>query len=109
MLNDARQRLANVARDPSRYAALMDGLVLQVSDCIIKQYSKQGLSKNVCESYQDMFSYFHVSGFLPAPGTQSDHPLSQTGCGHSAGLQFTKPKNKTIKIQCVTRNKINVN
>uniref|UniRef100_A0A8C1GTH9 ATPase H+ transporting V1 subunit E1b n=1 Tax=Cyprinus carpio TaxID=7962 RepID=A0A8C1GTH9_CYPCA len=30
LLNDARQRLANVARDPSRYAALMDGLVLQV-------------------------------------------------------------------------------
>ncbi|KAI2665563.1 Adenosine deaminase 2-A [Labeo rohita] len=29
LLNDARQRLANVARDPSRYAALMDGLVLQ--------------------------------------------------------------------------------
>uniref|UniRef100_A0A8C1UCW3 ATPase H+ transporting V1 subunit E1b n=1 Tax=Cyprinus carpio TaxID=7962 RepID=A0A8C1UCW3_CYPCA len=31
LLNDARQRLANVARDPSRYAALMDGLVLQVN------------------------------------------------------------------------------
>ncbi|CAM4563115.1 unnamed protein product [Leuciscus chuanchicus] len=29
LLNDARQRLANVARDPSRYAALMDGLILQ--------------------------------------------------------------------------------
>uniref|UniRef100_A0A3B4ENW6 ATPase H+ transporting V1 subunit E1a n=1 Tax=Pygocentrus nattereri TaxID=42514 RepID=A0A3B4ENW6_PYGNA len=29
MLNEARQRLANVARDPSRYSALMDGLVLQ--------------------------------------------------------------------------------
>ncbi|TRY58927.1 hypothetical protein DNTS_003129 [Danionella cerebrum] len=29
LLNDARQRLANIARDPSRYAALMDGLVLQ--------------------------------------------------------------------------------
>ncbi|XP_059360822.1 V-type proton ATPase subunit E 1-like [Carassius carassius] len=29
LLNDARHRLANVARDPSRYAVLMDGLVLQ--------------------------------------------------------------------------------
>uniref|UniRef100_A0A8B9L9T4 V-type proton ATPase subunit E 1-like n=1 Tax=Astyanax mexicanus TaxID=7994 RepID=A0A8B9L9T4_ASTMX len=29
MLNEARQRLANVARDPSRYSALIDGLVLQ--------------------------------------------------------------------------------
>lgn len=31
MLNEARQKLANVARDPTRYAALIDGLVLQVS------------------------------------------------------------------------------
>uniref|UniRef100_A0A4W4G8K1 ATPase H+ transporting V1 subunit E1a n=1 Tax=Electrophorus electricus TaxID=8005 RepID=A0A4W4G8K1_ELEEL len=29
MLNEARQRLAKVARDPTRYSALMDGLVLQ--------------------------------------------------------------------------------
>lgn len=29
MLNEARQRLANVARDQSRYPALMDGLLLQ--------------------------------------------------------------------------------
>ncbi|KAK2832501.1 hypothetical protein Q7C36_015963 [Tachysurus vachellii] len=29
MINDARNRLANVARDPARYSALMDGLVLQ--------------------------------------------------------------------------------
>ncbi|KAF3705197.1 V-type proton ATPase subunit E 1 [Channa argus] len=29
MLNEARQRLANIAKDPSKYAALMDGLVLQ--------------------------------------------------------------------------------
>ncbi|XP_061617664.1 V-type proton ATPase subunit E 1 [Phyllopteryx taeniolatus] len=29
MLNEARQRLANVARDPARYAALIDGLILQ--------------------------------------------------------------------------------
>lgn len=31
MLNEARQRLANIARDPARYSVLMDGLVLQVS------------------------------------------------------------------------------
>uniref|UniRef100_A0A4W5MUY8 ATPase H+ transporting V1 subunit E1b n=1 Tax=Hucho hucho TaxID=62062 RepID=A0A4W5MUY8_9TELE len=30
MLSEARQRLANVAKDPARYPALMDGLVLQV-------------------------------------------------------------------------------
>ena len=30
MLNEARQRLSNVAKDSSRYPALMDGLVLQV-------------------------------------------------------------------------------
>jgi len=29
LLNEARQRLANVAKDPARYAALMDGLLLQ--------------------------------------------------------------------------------
>ncbi|XP_048825718.1 V-type proton ATPase subunit E 1-like [Brienomyrus brachyistius] len=29
MLNEARQRLANIARDPARYAVLLDGLVLQ--------------------------------------------------------------------------------
>ncbi|CAG5927457.1 unnamed protein product [Menidia menidia] len=29
MLNEARQRLANVAKDPAKYPALMDGLVLQ--------------------------------------------------------------------------------
>uniref|UniRef100_A0A8C8CCK3 Uncharacterized protein n=1 Tax=Oncorhynchus tshawytscha TaxID=74940 RepID=A0A8C8CCK3_ONCTS len=29
MLSEARQRLANVAKDPARYPALMDGLVLQ--------------------------------------------------------------------------------
>nr|XP_061809319.1 V-type proton ATPase subunit E 1-like isoform X2 [Nerophis lumbriciformis] len=29
MLNEARQRLANVARDPQRYSALIDGLILQ--------------------------------------------------------------------------------
>ncbi|XP_037551861.1 V-type proton ATPase subunit E 1 [Nematolebias whitei] len=29
MLNDARQRLANIAKDPARYSALMDGLILQ--------------------------------------------------------------------------------
>ncbi|XP_023681686.1 V-type proton ATPase subunit E 1-like [Paramormyrops kingsleyae] len=29
MLNEARQRLANIARDPARYSVLMDGLVLQ--------------------------------------------------------------------------------
>lgn len=31
MLNEARQRLMNVAKDPARYSALMDGLLLQVS------------------------------------------------------------------------------
>lgn len=31
MLNEARQRLANVAKDPAKYPALMDGLILQVS------------------------------------------------------------------------------
>uniref|UniRef100_A0AAQ5ZD32 ATPase H+ transporting V1 subunit E1a n=1 Tax=Amphiprion ocellaris TaxID=80972 RepID=A0AAQ5ZD32_AMPOC len=31
MLNEARQRLGNVAKDPSKYPALMDGLLLQVS------------------------------------------------------------------------------
>lgn len=30
MLNEARQRLVNVAKDPARYSALMDGLLLQV-------------------------------------------------------------------------------
>lgn len=29
MLNEARQRLANVAKDPSRYTTLLDGLILQ--------------------------------------------------------------------------------
>ncbi|KAG5830597.1 hypothetical protein ANANG_G00312380 [Anguilla anguilla] len=29
LLNEARQRLAEIARDPARYQALMDGLVLQ--------------------------------------------------------------------------------
>lgn len=29
MLNEARQRLANVAKDPARYSGLMDGLMLQ--------------------------------------------------------------------------------
>uniref|UniRef100_A0A8C6T3Y6 ATPase H+ transporting V1 subunit E1b n=1 Tax=Neogobius melanostomus TaxID=47308 RepID=A0A8C6T3Y6_9GOBI len=29
MLSEARQRLANVAKDPSRYPALMEGLILQ--------------------------------------------------------------------------------
>ncbi|KAI5094200.1 V-type proton ATPase subunit E 1 [Silurus meridionalis] len=29
MLNDARHRMAGIARDPARYSALMDGLVLQ--------------------------------------------------------------------------------
>ncbi|KAM4712350.1 V-type proton ATPase subunit E 1 [Anableps anableps] len=29
MLNEARQRLANIAKDPARYSALMDGLILQ--------------------------------------------------------------------------------
>ncbi|KAM3859274.1 V-type proton ATPase subunit E 1 [Diretmus argenteus] len=29
MLNEARQRLANVAKDPARYSGLIDGLVLQ--------------------------------------------------------------------------------
>uniref|UniRef100_A0A3P9M5G2 ATPase H+ transporting V1 subunit E1b n=2 Tax=Oryzias TaxID=8089 RepID=A0A3P9M5G2_ORYLA len=29
MLNEARQRLTNIAKDPSRYAGLMDGLLLQ--------------------------------------------------------------------------------
>uniref|UniRef100_A0A1A7XC84 ATPase, H+ transporting, lysosomal, V1 subunit E isoform 1b n=1 Tax=Iconisemion striatum TaxID=60296 RepID=A0A1A7XC84_9TELE len=29
MLNEARQRLANVAKDPAKYSALMDGLILQ--------------------------------------------------------------------------------
>uniref|UniRef100_A0A8C9U1E6 ATPase H+ transporting V1 subunit E1b n=1 Tax=Scleropages formosus TaxID=113540 RepID=A0A8C9U1E6_SCLFO len=29
LLNEARQRLANVAKDPSRYPALMEGLILQ--------------------------------------------------------------------------------
>ncbi|XP_076862481.1 V-type proton ATPase subunit E 1 [Brachyhypopomus gauderio] len=29
LLNEARQRLAKIARDPTRYSALMDGLVLQ--------------------------------------------------------------------------------
>uniref|UniRef100_A0A3Q3ARG0 ATPase H+ transporting V1 subunit E1b n=1 Tax=Kryptolebias marmoratus TaxID=37003 RepID=A0A3Q3ARG0_KRYMA len=29
MLNEARQRLANIAKDPARYSALMDGLMLQ--------------------------------------------------------------------------------
>ena len=38
MLNEARQRLANVARDPSRYSALMDGLVLQVSRYISDEW-----------------------------------------------------------------------
>uniref|UniRef100_A0A667YS17 ATPase H+ transporting V1 subunit E1b n=1 Tax=Myripristis murdjan TaxID=586833 RepID=A0A667YS17_9TELE len=32
MLNEARQRLANVAKDPARYQTLLDGLVLQVSN-----------------------------------------------------------------------------
>uniref|UniRef100_A0A3Q0QVF6 ATPase H+ transporting V1 subunit E1b n=1 Tax=Amphilophus citrinellus TaxID=61819 RepID=A0A3Q0QVF6_AMPCI len=30
MLNEARQRLANVAKDPAKYSGLMDGLLLQV-------------------------------------------------------------------------------
>ena len=30
MLNEARQRLTSVAKDPARYPALMDGLLLQV-------------------------------------------------------------------------------
>ena len=30
MLNEARQRLGNVAKDPARYPALMEGLMLQV-------------------------------------------------------------------------------
>lgn len=30
MLNEARQRLANIAKDPARYSTLMDGLILQV-------------------------------------------------------------------------------
>lgn len=30
MLNDARQRLANIAKDPAKYSGLMDGLLLQV-------------------------------------------------------------------------------
>uniref|UniRef100_A0A3B3Y438 ATPase H+ transporting V1 subunit E1b n=1 Tax=Poecilia mexicana TaxID=48701 RepID=A0A3B3Y438_9TELE len=29
MLNEARQRLANIAKDPARYPALLDGLILQ--------------------------------------------------------------------------------
>uniref|UniRef100_A0A3Q2Q703 ATPase H+ transporting V1 subunit E1b n=1 Tax=Fundulus heteroclitus TaxID=8078 RepID=A0A3Q2Q703_FUNHE len=29
MLNEARQRLANIAKDPARYSSLMDGLLLQ--------------------------------------------------------------------------------
>ncbi|KAK5621263.1 hypothetical protein CRENBAI_010508 [Crenichthys baileyi] len=29
MLNEARQRLANIAKDPARYSALMEGLILQ--------------------------------------------------------------------------------
>ncbi|XP_010774875.1 V-type proton ATPase subunit E 1 [Notothenia coriiceps] len=29
MLNEARQRLGNIAKDPARYPALMDGLILQ--------------------------------------------------------------------------------
>lgn len=31
MLNEARQRLANASKDPAKYSALMDGLILQVS------------------------------------------------------------------------------
>lgn len=31
LLNEARQRLVSVAKDPARYSALMDGLLLQVS------------------------------------------------------------------------------
>lgn len=30
LLNEARQRLVSVAKDPARYSALMDGLLLQV-------------------------------------------------------------------------------
>ena len=30
MLNEARERLATIAKDPARYPALMDGLLLQV-------------------------------------------------------------------------------
>ena len=30
MLNEARERLATIAKDPARYPALMDGLILQV-------------------------------------------------------------------------------
>lgn len=30
LLNEARQRLVSVAKDPARYSALMEGLLLQV-------------------------------------------------------------------------------
>lgn len=30
LLNEARQRLVSVAKDPARYSALIDGLLLQV-------------------------------------------------------------------------------
>lgn len=31
LLNDARQRLAEIAKDPASYASLLEGLVLQVN------------------------------------------------------------------------------
>lgn len=36
LLNEAQQRLANIAKDPSQYPTLLEGLVLQVSR--VKEY-----------------------------------------------------------------------
>uniref|UniRef100_A0A3Q1FEH5 ATPase H+ transporting V1 subunit E1b n=1 Tax=Acanthochromis polyacanthus TaxID=80966 RepID=A0A3Q1FEH5_9TELE len=51
MLNEARQRLGNVAKDPSKYPALLDGLILQVSFSFQPpDYTSAGAQPNQCRT-----------------------------------------------------------
>lgn len=52
LLNEARQRLAEIAKDPARYSTLLEGLVLQVTTQLLSQEdtgkSTIGLSVPLC-------------------------------------------------------------
>ncbi|KAG7270306.1 hypothetical protein CRUP_030206 [Coryphaenoides rupestris] len=62
MLNEARERLGTVAKDPARYPALMDGLILQTSSWCsaggIELYNARGNIKvsNTLESRLDLMA-----------------------------------------------------
>lgn len=82
LLNDARKRLAEIAKDPARYSSLLEGLVLQVKSTISLsgQYRKSDWFVMFSES-----SLLNVSGILSTAGTQSDCSLPTAGCRTGSG------------------------